>query len=46
MLKEKIRENLEKCLEVYHNENCKISELVIAANGHELLPSGIAIKGK
>ena len=46
MLKEKTREKLKKCTEVDHSRNFKISELVIAANGHELLPSGRAIKEK
>ena len=46
MLKEKKREKFENCTKVDHSGNSKIPELVIAVNGHELLPSGRAIKRK
>ena len=46
MLKEKMREKLGKGAEVDHNKNCKIPELVIAANVHELLSTGRIIKRK
>ena len=46
MLKEKMREKLEKGVEVDHSGNCKILESVVAANDHELLPPGRATKEK
>ena len=40
----KTREKLGKCAEDDYSGKSKIPELVIATNGHELLPSGRAIK--
>ena len=42
----KMREKFEKCTEVDYSGKSKIPELVIATNGHKLLPSRRAIKGK
>ena len=46
MLKKKMKEKLGKGAKVYQSRNGKIPELVVAANVHELLPPGRAIKEK